>query len=100
MLEQLITKTVNAYSGQKGCACGCLGNYYDSNGDCWNWRTLEDVNDQKRADQNIRRITKKILTAAKEGHRLNFFGTGIEFDDPTIEYRKGKGGRVYRIYFS
>jgi hypothetical protein len=103
--ETLINNAEKAYSGERGCCCGCLGNYYYADGrihtsDCKN--QAED--DVKRAASNMKRIGNKIFALideqdrsmkAKEVIDVSMWDNGVSVTD-----NRPNNGRTYTLYFS
>ena len=103
--ETFINNAEKAYSGERGCCCGCLGNYYYSDGrihtsDCKN----EADDDVKRAASNIKRIGNKIFALideqasslkAKEVIDVSMWEKGVSVTD-----NRPNNGRTYILYFS
>lgn len=94
-LSHLNTKNVvRAYSGEKGCMCGCLGKYYED-------------------EKGIQRIINKIKRAIDSGalysndYKFDFDSDGVFMAvyRTTYKYsrrcgtRKERTGRYYCLYF-
>ena len=102
--ETMINNTVKAYSGESGCCCGCLGNYYYPDGrihtsDCKN----EADDDVKRAASNIKRIANKIFALIDEqsftNNRPNI-NVSVWDDGISVTDYRPNNGRTYSLYFS
>ena len=68
-----------AYSGRIGCCCGCLGNYYSSDGSVWDHRKDEHTQNEKRARSNIERITKIVLGGLNDPESTDYINVTPTF---------------------
>lgn len=100
--ETMINNTVQAYSGQRGCACGCLGTYYYTNGTIFPWDGSA-VDDEKRAATNIKRIANKIFELIDEQAFVNNRpDIDVYMTDQLVSVTDNRPtkGRTYSLYFS
>jgi hypothetical protein len=100
--ETLINNTVQAYSGERGCCCGCLGTYYYAEGAC-NYANGDSINDKKRAANNIKRIANKIFELIDEqAFTNNRPSIDISMTDNLVSATDNRpdNGRTYILYFS
>ncbi len=103
--ETIVNNATSAYSGERGCCCGCLGNYYYTNGTIHTFDSKNDAQGEvKRAESNIKRIGSKIFDLideqasslkAKEVIDVSMWEKGVSVTD----HRPNKG-RTYILYFS
>ena len=86
--EAFIKNTAQAYSGERGCVCGCLGNYY--------------LADTPKGAANIKRITNKIFSLineqassikAQEKIDVDLWEHGVSVTD-----NRPKNGRTFILY--
>lgn len=100
--ETMINNTVQAYSGERGCACGCLGTYYYAEGKILAWDG-RDADDAKRAASNIKRIANKIFTLIDEqAFKNNRPDIDVYMTDQLVSVTDNRPtkGRTYSLYFS
>jgi len=100
--ETMINNTVQAYSGERGCACGCLGTYYYADGAC-NYANGDSINDAKRAATNIKRIANKIFELiAEQAFKNNRPDIDVYMTDELVSVTDNRpdNGRTYSLYFS
>ena len=84
-----------AYSGTQGCCCGCLGNYYETNGNIWDHKADYpdcSVNDLARATKQFNRIARKVMAALNGDERCDRIYAWK--DGVSVDY----GNRMYNLY--
>jgi hypothetical protein len=103
--ETIINNATSAYSGERGCACGCLGTYYYPSGTIHAADSKNDAKGEvKKAQSNIKRIGSKIFDLideqassleAKEVIDVSMWEKGVSVTD-----NRPNNGRTYTLYFS
>lgn len=103
ILKDIVDKATNAYSGEYGCCCGCMGDYFyrtgthNEDGDIWRHRTGETINDPALVEKNINRIAGQIWKAWNDDSlekSVHVWERGI-----SVTRHDSQKGRTYTLYF-
>ena len=104
ILKEITEKATHAYSGERGCCCGCLWDYFyrtnsvtKEDGYIWRHRTGETVSDPPLVEKNIKRIAGEIWKAYNDDNLdkwVHVWETGI-----SVTKNDSEKGRIYTLYF-